>query len=158
MGDHIVISASSVYGYEVDEAFINATSYNSATDTTTLTLSTPLTYTHLGEVVTVPGNDHILDMRAEVAVLNRNVVFEGEEASTTQYMFGAHIMFSTPSYHPVRATGRFEQIELRNTGQAFRLGRYTVHWHLHGHTHYGSWMKGCATHTSWNRAVTIHGT
>jgi hypothetical protein len=40
---------------------------------TTLTLERPLVYTHLGEVVTVPGDTrgHRLDMRAEVAVLNR---------------------------------------------------------------------------------------
>lgn len=38
-----------------------------------LELDGPLSYTHLGEVVTVPGDDrgHVLDMRAEVAVLNR---------------------------------------------------------------------------------------
>jgi hypothetical protein len=36
-----------------------------------LDLDVALVYTHLGEVVMVPGDDHVLDMHAEVAVLNR---------------------------------------------------------------------------------------
>ncbi len=42
--------------------------------------------------------------------------------------------------------------------QAFRLGRYTIHWHMHGDVNYQSWIIGCAIHHTYNRAATIHGT
>ncbi len=45
-----------------------------------------------------------------------------------------------------------------NTLQAFRLGRYTIHWHMHGDVAFGSWLKGVAIHHTYNRAATIHGT
>ena len=43
-------------------------------------------------------------------------------------------------------------------GQAFRLGRYSIHWHMHGDVAYQSWVRGCAIHHTYNRATTIHGT
>ena len=40
----------------------------------------------------VPGDlrGHVLDMRAEVAVLNRNVVLEGDSSSAA-YMYGGQV-------------------------------------------------------------------
>ncbi len=50
---------------------------------TTLTLDAPLQYVHLAVVMTVDGDPrgHVMDMRAEVAVLSRNVVFQGDVTS-----------------------------------------------------------------------------
>lgn len=45
------------------------------TGVTTLSLDRPLAYTHLGERFTGP-NGLVMDMRAEVAVLSRNVVVQ----------------------------------------------------------------------------------
>ncbi|GCB84299.1 hypothetical protein scyTo_0024861, partial [Scyliorhinus torazame] len=45
-----------------------------------------------------------------------------------------------------------------HAGQAFRLGRYPIHWHLTGDLRYESYVRGCAIHQTFNRAVTIHGT
>lgn len=73
-GDRIAIASSSFYGTEVDEAtVVNVTCMLPGCEVVQLALDMPLIYTHLGEVVTVPGDDrgHVLDMRAEVAVLNR---------------------------------------------------------------------------------------
>ena len=39
--------------------------------------------------------------------------------------------------------------------QAFRLGRYPIHYHLNGNVT-GSYVRGCAIHRTYNRAVTIH--
>ena len=50
------------------------------------------------------------------------------------------------------------QIEFRRTGQAFRLGRYSLHYHLHGDLQYNQYVRGCAFHDTWNRALTVHGT
>lgn len=46
----------------------------------------------------------------------------------------------------------------RRSGQAFRLGRYSLHWHMHGDVGLGQYVRGCAIHHTYNRAVTIHGT
>lgn len=45
-----------------------------------------------------------------------------------------------------------------HAGQAFRLGRYPIHWHLMGDINYKSYVRGCAIHQTYNRAVTIHNT
>ena len=71
----IVIASSSFYAEDVDEVQISsAPAYNATTDVTTITLSQPLVYTHLGEIVSVAGETKVLDMRAEVTVLTRNVL------------------------------------------------------------------------------------
>ena len=41
--------------------------------------------------------------------------------------------------------------------QAFRLGRYAIHFHLNGDMD-TSYVKKCAIHQSFNRATNIHGT
>lgn len=50
------------------------------------------------------------------------------------------------------------QVQMRRTGQAFQLGRYSLHWHMHGDAEYKQYMRGCTVSQAWNRAVTIHGT
>lgn len=51
----------------------------------------------------------------------------------------------------------FEQVEFEQMGQAFQLGRYAIHWHMHGDVS-GQYVRGCALHRSHNRAVTLHAT
>ena len=53
-------------------------------------------------------------------------------------------------------SNRIEHTEIRYGGQAFRLGRYAVHFHLSG-SMAGSYIRNCAIHHSNNRAVTAHG-
>jgi hypothetical protein len=52
---------------------------------------------------------------------------------------------------------RLENIEMTDVGQAFKVGRYAVHFHMIGAVH-KSYARGCATHEGHNRAYTIHGT
>ena len=47
-------------------------------------------------------------------------------------------------------------MEVRHVGQAFRLGRYAIHFHLSGNMS-GSWVRFCSIHHSFNRAITAHG-
>ena len=54
------------------------------------------------------------------------------------------------------AKAYFHYVEVRHAGQAFRLGRYPIHFHIDGDVR-GSYVKGCAVHHSFNRAITIHG-
>ena len=51
---------------------------------------------------------------------------------------------------------RIEHTEVRYSGQAFRLGRYSIHFHLSGSMN-GSYVRHCAIHHSNNRAITAHG-
>ena len=51
---------------------------------------------------------------------------------------------------------RIEHTEVRYSGQAFRLGRYSIHFHLSGSMN-GSYVRNCAIHHSNNRAITAHG-
>ncbi|XP_065139309.1 fibrocystin-L-like [Paramisgurnus dabryanus] len=45
-----------------------------------------------------------------------------------------------------------------HAGQGFRLGRHPIHWHLMGDVQYKSYVRGCAIHQSYNRAVAIRNT
>ena len=51
--------------------------------------------------------------------------------------------------------GRILYTEFFNVGQAFKLGRYPIHFHVIG-TVSKSLVKGNAIHQTYNRAVTIH--
>ncbi|KXZ47880.1 hypothetical protein GPECTOR_32g493 [Gonium pectorale] len=157
-GDVIAIASSSFYTNESETATITAAYYEAGLNVTMVDLSAKLNFTHLGVIEPVAygqANGASIDMRAEVAVLTRNVVLQGDENSEA-FMFGGTVMVNTPSGRP-RAHLRFEQAEIRQTGQAFRLGRYTLHFHMHGDLAYNSWVRGCAIHHTYNRALTIHG-
>lgn len=156
VGDRIVIASSSFYAEEVDEATIVAIDGASVPGVTRLTLDAPLRFTHLGEVVTVPGEAKVLDMRAEVAVLTRNVLITGDYDSA-RYMYGGQVLVNSPSYM-ARAVLRLDNVEVAQMGQGFRLGRYALHFHMHGDVAFQSWVRGCAIHHTYNRATTIHGT
>ena len=78
----------------------------------------------------------------------------GEERGSDQ--FGVQIMIHSGVRDSKLAKGYFHYVEVRHAGQAFRLGRYPIHFHIDGDVN-GSYVKGCAVHHSFNRAVTIHG-
>uniref|UniRef100_A0A672GVH9 Polycystic kidney and hepatic disease 1 (autosomal recessive)-like 1 n=1 Tax=Salarias fasciatus TaxID=181472 RepID=A0A672GVH9_SALFA len=183
-GDEIVI-ASTGHRHSQRENEVRRIASVSA-DGLTLTLSEPLDYTHLGVSVQLPDGT-VFEGRAEVGLLTRNVVvrgsqhFEwdetikacdagfdtgefatqtcfqgrfGEEAGSDQ--FGGCIMFHAPRPSENLAIGRLEYVY--HAGQAFRLGRYPIHWHLMGKIGYESYVRGCSIHQTFNRAVTIHNT
>ncbi|KAL6747058.1 hypothetical protein V8C86DRAFT_3034101 [Haematococcus lacustris] len=158
VGDRLVIASSSLYAEDIDERTITAVTLDTASNTSMLTLDAPLTYTHLGEVVTVAGDDrgHRLDMRAEVAVLDRSIVFEGDPTSLPN-QYGAQIKISTPQMGGRPRAGFYaDSVLLRLTGQAFRLGSYSLHWHLHGDVAGKQYLKRSVIANTFNRAVTIH--
>ena len=69
--------------------------------------------------------------------------------------FGSQIMIHAPEQNQGHVTARIEYIEVTHAGQAFRLGRYPIHFHLNGNVT-GSYVRGCGIHHTFNRAVTIH--
>uniref|UniRef100_A0A3P9KTK4 Polycystic kidney and hepatic disease 1 (autosomal recessive)-like 1 n=1 Tax=Oryzias latipes TaxID=8090 RepID=A0A3P9KTK4_ORYLA len=185
-GDEIVI-ASTGHRHSQRENEVRKIASVSANGKT-LTLTEPLTYTHLGVSVTLPDGT-VFEGRAEVGLLTRNILVRGsqqqewndnieacpdgfntgefatqtcfqgrfgEEVGSDQ--FGGCIMFHAPRPGENLAIGRLEYVELFHAGQAFRLGRYPIHWHLMGNINYKSYVRGCAIHQTFNRAVTIHNT
>ncbi|XP_030644362.1 PKHD1 like 1, tandem duplicate 1 [Chanos chanos] len=157
-------------------------------DGRTLTLTAPLNYTHLGVSVTLADgtvfearaevgvltrnivirgsnnqewNDQIEACPAgfNTGEFTTQTCFQGrfgEETGSDQ--FGGCIMFHAPRPSENLAIGRIEYVEVFNAGQAFRLGRYPIHWHLMGDVQFKSYVRGCAIHQTYNRAVTIHNT
>jgi hypothetical protein len=80
----------------------------------------------------------------------------GPELGTDQ--IGAHIMISGQMRQPGQpesVIARFSNIELFHVGQAFRLGRYPIHFHMNGDMP-SSYVSECAIHKSFNRATNIH--
>ncbi|XP_008047252.1 transmembrane protein 2 isoform X2 [Carlito syrichta] len=119
-------------------------------------------FLHMGEII-----DGI-DMRAEVGILTRNVVIQGEVEDSCyaenlcQFFdydtFGGHIMIKKnfTSVH-------LSYVELRRMGQQ-QLGRYPVHFHLCGDVDYKggyrhtTFVDGLSIHHSFSRCITVHGT
>ncbi|XP_004640150.1 fibrocystin-L [Octodon degus] len=157
-------------------------------DGVNITLTQPLNYTHLGITITLPDGTafearaevgvltrNIIIRGSENVDWNNKIPacpkgFDtgefatqtclqgkfGEEIGSDQ--FGGCIMFHAPLPSANMVTGRIEYVEVFHAGQAFRLGRYPIHWHLLGDLQFKSYVRGCAIHQSYNRAVTIHNT
>lgn len=93
-------------------------------------------------------------MRAEVALLTRNIVMQGDESSNTT-RYGSHLMFNGKV-----ATGldaKLSYSEFRNCGQPTIVGRYCTHFHMAGEVP-NSFVRGISVHNSFARVLTIHGT
>ena len=119
-----------------------------------LVLESPLAFAHLGETRLFDGR--AVEMRAEVGLLTRNLKVQGSEADSDEpAMYGAHIMLHAKGQESL--VGRIENIEMTRVGQAFRLGRYPLHFHMTG-TVRTSYLRHVSLHRTYNRAVTVHGT
>ncbi|EPY78834.1 fibrocystin-L [Camelus ferus] len=105
---------------------------------------------------TLAVREGILDLHGEFATQTCLQGKFGEEIGSDQ--FGGCIMFHAPVPGANLVTGRLEHVEIFHAGQAFRLGRYPIHWHLLGDLQFKSYVRGCAIHQTYNRAVTIHNT
>lgn len=127
-----------------------------------------LRYPHLGETKVFDGRP--VSFRAEVGLLTRNVRVIGDHDSVlcplpetaddgktllSCNQFGAQLFFHSPGHESL--TVRMSHMEIANGGQAFRLGRYAVHWHMIGNVR-NSFQRDCSIHHSWNRGTAVHGT
>ncbi|XP_074455970.1 cell surface hyaluronidase CEMIP2-like isoform X2 [Larus michahellis] len=119
-------------------------------------------YLHIGEVI-----DGV-DMRAEVGLLTRNILIQGEMEDSCygqnqcQFFsfdtFGGHIKILR-NFRSVHMSG----VELKNMGQQI-LGSYPVHFHLaedvdeRGGYERPTYLDNLAIHHCFSRCVAIHGT
>jgi len=69
-------------------------------------------------------------MQAEVGLLTRNIVFRGDPVTSRTSKYGAYIMLHSPGDES--CIGRIEYVEFKHVGQAFKLGRYPINFHMIG--------------------------
>lgn len=140
VGDEIVIAPSGFDANEAEKLTVVAVNGNK------VTLDKALKYDHFGETEMVDGK--LLDMRAEVGLLSRNIDIQGAKDSL-ESEFGAHMMFMDGS--SVQLSG----IEIQRGGQVGKKARYPVHWHLGG-DHGGDYIKNSSIHDSFQRGIVVH--
>lgn len=154
VGEMIVIAPTD---YNVDHAekrMIKAIDMSNK-DKPVITLDKALEYEHFAETQYYGADKKdFTDMRAEVGLLSRNVVFRGDPETTKKNQYGATIFLHSSGDDSL--TARLGYIECTDVGQAFKLGRYAIHFHMIGNVH-NSYVIGNSVHDSNNRAVTLHG-
>ncbi|MFK7761899.1 MAG: malectin domain-containing carbohydrate-binding protein [Roseobacter sp.] len=153
VGDKIAIAAS---GFDMDEAEEHEIVAVSA-DGKTVTLLDDLEHDHFGQIKTydngLTGADYQewdVDMRAEVALLSRNVTIQGDEDSADDG-YGGHTMVMNG------ADMHIDGAEFTNMGQEGILGRYALHWHVNGDVS-GQFVTNSSIHHTFNKGMTVHGT
>ena len=103
----------------------------------------------------------VLDERAEVGNLSRNIIIEStDDTLWKEQGFGAHVMVMG-----AESSATLEGVELRRVGQAGKFGRYPVHFHNQSYDATGqelpdssSSLKFSSIWNSAQRCVVIHGT
>ena len=145
-GEEIIIASTDVDPDQAEKFTISAVSGR------IVTLDGTLSYDHYAAIDTY-GTEEI-EIRAEVGLLTRNVVYRGDPETSATNQYGAHIMLHAPGDEA--SVGRIEYAEFFDVGQAFQLGRYPIHFHMMGTMH-KSYVRGNAVHQSYNRGTTIHG-
>uniref|UniRef100_A0A8C7ZUC0 hyaluronoglucosaminidase n=1 Tax=Oryzias sinensis TaxID=183150 RepID=A0A8C7ZUC0_9TELE len=119
-------------------------------------------YTHVGEVI-----DGV-DMRAEVALLSRNILIYGEMENSCYGDFCQYFNYDTFGGH-IKVFRNFSSVhlshvELKNMGQQREKGRYPVHFHMCGDVDQlggysePTYVDGLSIHHSFSRCLTIHAT
>ncbi len=171
-GDNIVVAPTDFYDLgRTEEAQVESA------EGSNVTLSSALEQPHWGVLQYVVEEDDVeegmtlerpdvdspvvLDERAEVGNLTRNIVIQGpDDALWRDELFGAHSMYMRGS------TIRIDGVEFRRMGQAGRLARYPVHFHRMSQNDAlevlddldGQYVRNSAIHHSSQRCVVVHST
>ena len=101
-----------------------------------ITLDLPLQFNHSPKTVEFGGITRYLEI--EVINLSRSIKIVGV-LSETNPMFGAHLVASNET-----EVVNLAFVELTNVGQAFRLGKYPIHFHLAGSHQHRQWLNNKA--------------
>lgn len=92
------------------------------------------------------------DFAVEVALLSRNILFEGAKDDTNTIHGGHFIVFHTP-----QVVQNINGVDFQNFGQQGTLGRYPIHFH-HCSDVAGSIVSKNTIRQSNQRCVVVHGT
>lgn len=107
-----------------------------------------LNFRHYGRIDTING--YAIDMRAEIGLLTRDIVLQGDASSETSKN-GGHVMIMNGS------KAKVEGVEFFRMGWFGQQGRYPMHWHFSGDS-YGEYANNNSVHRSFHRAFVVHGT
>ncbi|XP_062905096.1 cell surface hyaluronidase [Mobula hypostoma] len=158
-GDRIVIASTDYSMHQAEEFTIRRSSGSRARQ---VEVTGKAQFLHVGEIM------NGVDMRAEVGMLTRNIVIEGEMEDSCygdnwckffkHDTFGGHlkILKNFSSVH-------LSDVELMHMGQQV-MGSYPVHFHLCGDVDrlggYSSptYLRSLAIHHCFSRCVTVHAT
>ena len=152
IGDRIFITSTSFDPMETEERIITSVAEGGSS----LTLDQRLFFFHEGDGYwDETGREVVPEYRAEVGLLSRNVIVQGDDQSKQQ-QFGGQIVFASSQLHDDSIIGRLSNIETRNVGQGLKLGKYPIHFHMVGNVS-KSYVKNCTVHHANNRAIAIHG-
>lgn len=143
IGDRIAIAPSGYDPYEAEEVSITGIAGR------TIYFTPATKHEHFGELQEYEGK--ILDERAEVGMLTRNIQVQGGHDSVEQ-RFGGHIMIMHDS-GPIHVEG----VEFTRMGQPGIEARYNFHWHLAGDRK-GDYIKNSSIHHGLQRGVVVHQT
>jgi len=114
IGDVIVIASSDLEGRHAEKRTITAID-NTNVNKPVVSFKEALLYKHFAKIETY--GTKTMDMRTEVGLLTRNIVYRGDPETSNKNMFGAHIMLHSPGDESV--IGKIENVELTDVGQAF---------------------------------------
>ncbi len=145
IGDEIVI-ASTDYAPQNAEV-VTITGING----TEISIDKNLTYMHFGKLLNYKNGTMVMDQRAEVGLLTRNLKIQGTVVPGANAGFNASVMVM------VGSQAHIEGVEFKTVGQRGKIGRYPFHWHIAGDVN-GQYIKNCSIRESSNRAVVVHGT
>ncbi len=109
-----------------------------------------LKYTHFGQIQTFNGL--AVDSRAEVALLNRSIKIQGDDASVGTG-FGGHIMIMDRG-----SKAKLENVEITRMGQEGIIKRYGLHFYQLFDGGQDSFVKNSSIHNTFNRCLVVHGT
>ncbi|MCV6586609.1 MAG: hypothetical protein OIF47_13830 [Marinibacterium sp.] len=146
-GDKIAIAASGFSTHGAETRVITDVAVEGGQ--LVITLDQPLLNDHLSLHETYGPDGKPVDMRAEVALLSRNVTIQGDDDGDG---LGGHTMVM------MGAEQYIEGVEYYRMGQEGVLGRYPVHWHKLQTDGAGQYASGISVHGSYNKGITIHDT
>lgn len=142
IGDEISIASTDFDPHQTEKRTIREIDGN------VVQVDIPLDFTHFGRIT------ENVDQRAEVALLTRSIVFQGcYEKNAALIGVGGHMMIMEGFYR-----AQIQGVEIRNFGQADKIGRYPIHFHVAGYVPDGTFIRYSAIHNSNFRAITVHGT
>ncbi|TAE42472.1 MAG: hypothetical protein EAY66_00655, partial [Sphingobacteriales bacterium] len=142
--DEIIVAPSDFYGASSAAPWV--TKITAVNSTTSLNIQDGLNAQRWGKLQyltatgmsltpgTLPANispttPTVLDERAEVANLTRNIVIQSPDDALWQNNgFGCHIMIMR--MNGMVGEAHLNGIEIKRGGQAGKLGRYPFHWHM----------------------------
>lgn len=174
VGEMIVIAST-----DFDSTHSEVRTITNIADATTfpvITLDSPLTYAHFGEIEEVGCDepDDWIDMRAEVGLLSRNIKFQGGTQDETVYddwlddqwitdygietamrEYGAHIYVHTIDTAP--SIARIENIEMYSVGQGYRIDRHPINFDTVGSSHLSS-VQNNSIWNSYNKGIVLSNT